>query len=271
MKIAFIGGGNMAKAIIKGLLKQNIDPNNLLVIDTNETARQAIRNQNIQCQAEISDQLKQYDVIFLAIKPDKIQLISRAITPFISQSLIISIAAGIHLSDITRWLGGHTRVIRAMPNTPATITRGMTALIANPQVNETDRSEVTQLMETIGQVIWCIDDQQIDKVTAISGSGPAYVLYFIEALQAAAIHLGLPNDMAQQLTLATFSGAIQLANNSSETPATLRRNVTSPNGTTDAAIQVFIQEKLQKIIEKGAQAAFTRACEMSNEFGEDSA
>ncbi|RKP48609.1 pyrroline-5-carboxylate reductase [Pararobbsia silviterrae] len=269
MKIAFIGGGNMASALIGGLIKQGtaaayiyaIDP----IAETRERLEKAFR---IVTADAPTGKLADYDAIVLAVKPQTLKEAAEAIRPFIAErQLIISIAAGVRSGDVARWLGGHTRIVRAMPNTPALVGLGVTGLLAAPTVNQDGRELAEQVLEAVGEVVWCNSETEIDSITALSGSGPAYVFYFMEALAKAAQNLGFPADEARRLAVGTFTGAAQLAAQSDEPLSLLRERVTSKGGTTAAAIASFMESGIAEAIVKGTSAARDRAFEMGEEFG----
>ena len=209
------------------------------------------------------------DAVVLAVKPQQLRPLAQELRPHAAQSAVISIAAGIRATDIARWLGGHDRVIRAMPNTPALVGAGITGLFALPQTPERDRELADQLMSAVGATLWVQTENLIDAVTAMSGSGPAYVFHFMEAMQAAGIELGLSAEAAQALTLATFSGAAKLATQSDEPPARLRERVTSPGGTTADALAAMAQSGVGAGIMSGIQAACLRGAELGDQLGQD--
>ncbi|GLU30696.1 pyrroline-5-carboxylate reductase [Trinickia caryophylli] len=268
MKIAFIGGGNMAAALIGGLVKRDIAASGLYAVDVNEDARKRLETQfGVRTGAAADEALGSYDAIVLAVKPQVMKQVAAALAPHLSTQLVISIAAGIRGADLSRWLGGYTRVVRAMPNTPALIGMGVTGLAALPGVDETGRTLATTVLGAVGETVWFDDEAKIDAVTAISGSGPAYVFYFIEALQAAAQELGLDDEQGRALALATFAGAAQLAVQSDEPASVLRERVTSKGGTTAAALASFDAQGVKAAIVKGVRAADARAKEMGDELG----
>jgi pyrroline-5-carboxylate reductase len=211
-------------------------------------------------------------VIVLAVKPQILQTVAATLAPFLTSAsgtpLVISIIAGIRTTDIARWLGGAPHIVRAMPNTPALIGQGITGLFARPEVSAAERARTAEILAAAGQVIWFDSEDKIDVVTAISGSGPAYVLYFIEALQQAAQELGLTAEQARTLAVSTFTGAAQLAAQSEESIGALREQVTSKGGTTAAALASFANDQVHAAIQRGAQAAYRRAVEMSEALGQ---
>ena len=267
MKIAFIGGGNMARALIGGLIRNKFLATNILVVELNtETRLKLVNDFGISSQAEINAQLSAVDVIIFAIKPQDLRTAAQSLQPYLKTQLIISIAAGIRAFDLVNWLGNYTKIIRCMPNTPALIGLGVTGLVALPSVTTTDKERATQILEAVGQSVWLEEEQQLDAVTAISGSGPAYVFYFIEAMQAAALQMGLDAGQANVLILGTFLGATQLAIQSEETVSLLRERVTSKGGTTAAALNSMNENNLQQKIIMALEAAKQRAAELGDEL-----
>jgi len=268
MKIAFIGGGNMAAALIGGLIKRGTVASDIYVVDPNESARANVQAKfGVAAAAGIDAALREYDAVLLAVKPQALKSVAQALAPELSTQLVISIAAGIRGSDLSRWLGGYTRIVRSMPNTPALIGRGVTGLVPLAGVDAEGRALATDVMGAVGETVWFDDEAKIDAVTAISGSGPAYVFYFIEALQEAANALGLDTEQGRALALATFAGAAQLAAQSEEAPGVLRERVTSKGGTTAAALAAFDAQGVKAAIVKGVLAADARAKELGDELG----
>lgn len=268
MKIAFIGGGNMAAALIGGLIKRGVAPADLYAIDVNEDARARTQTQfGIATGEQPDGTLRSYDAVVLAVKPQVLRTVAASLAPHLSTQLVVSIAAGIRGADLSRWLGGYARVVRAMPNTPALIGQGVTGLAALAGVDEAGRTLASDILGAVGTTVWFDDETKIDAVTAISGSGPAYVFYFIEAMQEAARRLGLGEEEGRALALGTFAGAAQLAAQSEETAAVLRERVTSKGGTTAAALAAFDAQGIKEAIVKGVLAADARAKEMGDELG----
>lgn len=270
MKITFIGGGNMATALIGGLKKQGFSMAGLQVVEPFEEARERLTDTfGVRCTPAIDAAALNCDVIVLAVKP---QLMKEAITPAagkLTQQLVISIAAGLRLADMGRWLGGHARLIRSMPNTPALIGAGITGLYADPSVDHEGRETAEKILSAVGKTLWIKDESLMDAVTAVSGSGPAYVFYFIEALQSAGASLGLPEETARLLAIETFVGAAQLAATSDEPVTELRARVTSKGGTTAAAIDTFASLRVATSIGHGVAAAAARGRELCDQLGQD--
>ena len=265
--IAFIGGGNMASAIIGGLVAQGFALSHLHVVEPFAEARTKLHGDfGIQAHAEAGEFLKRADLVVWAVKPQTFKDAALQVQSFTRNALHLSVAAGIRSDTIAQWL--HTqRVIRTMPNTPALIGKGITALVARDGVSPADKDWADEVIGTTGDVLWLSDEAQIDAVTALSGSGPAYVFYFMEAMREAGIDMGLDAAQAYQLAVATFIGAGELAKASSEPPEVLRQRVTSKGGTTYAAISAMEHSGIKASFIQAMQAAQVRAKEMGDEFG----
>jgi len=269
LKIAFIGGGNMARALITGLLPQLESPEQIHVIDVSQEALARLESEfGVSTSLAFDEHLQQMDVIVLAVKPQQLRDAVGEILPHLNQQLLISIVAGIRVSDISRWLQTYDKIVRAMPNTPALIGKGMTGLYAMPGVSPEQRQIAEDILAAVGLTSWLGEEHLIDAVTAISGSGPAYVFYFIEALQEAAIQLGLSADQGAQFAMATFEGAAQLALHSDESVSVLRERVTSKGGTTYAALHSLDKHHVRDAIIHAVKAAADRAHELGEEFGQ---
>ncbi|RJG07124.1 pyrroline-5-carboxylate reductase [Noviherbaspirillum cavernae] len=270
LKIGFIGGGNMATALIGGLVGKLTAAGNIHVVDPNAEALQKLeRKFGVAGAPQIGDALGQCDVIVLAIKPQQMKDVVRQLQPFVSAQLVLSIAAGIRTADLSRWLNGHAAIVRAMPNTPALIGQGITGMVALAGVSPAQRDAADAIMRAVGQTVWLDDEALIDPVTAVSGSGPAYVFYFIEAMQQAAQEMGLTAEQGVQLAIATFTGASQLAAQSSEPVSLLRERVTSKGGTTYAALTSMEASGVKDAIVLAVKAAAARGRELGEEFGKD--
>ena len=265
--IAFIGGGNMASAIIGGLVAQGFALSHLHVVEPFDAARTKLHGDfGIQAHAEAGDFLKRADMVVWAVKPQTFKDAALQVQSFTRNALHLSVAAGIRSDTIAQWL--HTqRVIRSMPNTPALIGKGITALVARDGVSPADKDWASAVIQTTGDVIWLNDETQIDAVTALSGSGPAYMFYFMEAMREAGIGMGLDATQAYQLAVATFIGAGELAKASSEPPEVLRQRVTSKGGTTYAALSAMEHSGIKASFIQAMQAAQVRAKELGDEFG----
>lgn len=267
MKIVFIGGGNMATAMISGMLQQGYAADQLRVVEIDEKQREKLRQTwAIAAFPDVEEGIKGSNIIVLAVKPQQLFELSRTLAPLLDGQLILSIAAGIRAADIGSWLNGYRRVIRAMPNTPSLVRAGVAGLYAMPEVSEIDRKNAESILSAVGSILWVDEEDMLHAVTAISGSGPAYVFYFIESMQQAGIELGLSADQAQQLSVLTFLGASKLASLSSEDVAILRDRVTSKGGTTEQAILAMEKMDMKDKIISAIHAANQRSREMSNEY-----
>lgn len=265
--IAFIGGGNMASAIIGGLLRQGMDAGQLEVVEPLAAARTALREQyGIEAQAEAGPRLQRAGLVVWAVKPQTFHAAAQQVAPHTRQALHLSVAAGIRSSSMARWLESE-RIVRAMPNTPALIGQGMTALFARPGVQDPERQRIEQVLSATGELLWVEQETQLDAVTALSGSGPAYVFYFLEAMVQAGVDMGLQRAQAHRLAVGTFAGASELARRSHEPPAVLRERVTSKGGTTYAALQSLERDGVQQHFARALEAARQRAHELGDEFG----
>lgn len=270
MRITFIGGGNMAIALIGGLKKQGFSAAGIQVVEPAEGARQRLTDAfGVRCAAAVDAAALACDVLVLAVKPQQMKEAVALLAGKLTAQLVVSIAAGLRLGDIARWLGGYSRLVRTMPNTPALIGAGVTGLYANPGVDREGCAQAEKILGAVGATLWIDDEAQMDAVTAVSGSGPAYVFYFIEAVEAAARNLGLDIATARALTVETFLGAAQLAAQSSESVTTLRERVTSKGGTTEAALLAFGASGVAGAIERGVMAAQLRGRELGDALGQD--
>lgn len=272
MKITFLGGGNMANALIGGMRKQGFSAAGIQVIDPGVVQRDALNaNYGVRCAAEVDASALNCEVLVLAVKP---QIMREALAPIagkLTNQLVISIAAGVRMQDLSRWLGGHQRIVRTMPNTPALIGAGITGLYASPGVDEEGRQATEKVLKAVGRVLWVDDEAQIDAVTAISGSGPGYVFHFIEALEQAALELGFDAAAARTLAVETFVGASLQAQSCDDPVSVLRERVTSKGGTTAAALESFAADGVLTAIIKGAKAAAARGRELGEILGNDDA
>jgi pyrroline-5-carboxylate reductase len=268
LKIAFIGGGNMAQALIGGLAGRLTAATNIHVIDVMPTTLTLLSERfGVTTAQAPTDALAACDVIVLAVKPQQLREVVSTIKPFLTSQMVLSIAAGIRAADISRWLGGHQAIVRTMPNTPALIGQGITGAYAMSGVSELQKQSADDLLRAVGETVWVTDEAQIDAVTAISGSGPAYVFYFIEAMQQAATELGLSAEQGRQLAQATFAGAAALASQSDEPVSLLRERVTSKGGTTYAALTSMEASGVKAALVKALHAAADRGRELGEEFG----
>jgi len=270
MKITFIGGGNMAVALIGGLRKQGFSAAGIQVVEPVAAARERLTETfGVRCAASLDAAALNCEVLVLAVKPQQMR---DALAPAAGQlggQLVVSIAAGLRLADIGRWLGGHKRIVRTMPNTPALIGAGVTGLYADASVGREGRETAEKILSAVGRTVWIEDEAMMDAVTAVSGSGPAYVFYFIEALESAALNLGFDAAAARLLAIETVLGAAQLAASSSDPVSLLRERVTSKGGTTEAALKSFAADNLAAVVERGVQAANARGRELGDILGQD--
>ena len=267
MNVVFIGGGNMADALIGGLLKSGFSTGQLRAVEVNGDARRRLADKHrIACFDAPQKAYRQGDVIVLAVKPQQMQEAARFCGLKDNANLIISIAAGITVVTLSRWLGGYTRIIRAMPNTPALIGAGIAGLYAPPGFAEADMRQAETILGAVGVTVRIGDPEKMDAVTAVSGSGPAYVFYFIEALEEAARELGLSDEAARLLAVHTFSGAAKLAASSSDSVAALRERVTSKGGTTEAALASMEEDRVKQAIIRAIHKANERGRELGLQF-----
>lgn len=269
MTITFIGGGNMAKALIGGLIKRGYSPSKLHVVEMCKEKCAELHNEfGVRATTELASAVEHGEVVILAVKPQQLQEVALQLAPILDGQLVISIAAGIRTQDLARWLGTQN-IVRCMPNTPALIRCGVTALYAMPAVKPDQCNRAESVLSAVGSTLWIEDEGMLDAVTAISGSGPAYVFYFIEAMQQAAYELGLDEAQARQLVLDTFLGASKLADSSQEDVAILRERVTSKKGTTERALLSLDANNVKMDIVAAIHAAAVRSKEMGDELGKD--
>ena len=265
--IAFIGGGNMASAIIGGLIHQGHPARQIEVVEPYAPAREALlKNFGITAQPEAGPALQRASIVVWAVKPQTFKDAAAQAKAHTAQALHLSVAAGIRSDSIAQWLGSE-RIVRTMPNTPALVGKGMSALYARPAVGAAERAQVEAILASTGEFLWVETEKQLDAVTALSGSGPAYVFYFLEAMTRAGTAMGLPEAQAHRLAVGTFVGASELARRSDEPPAVLRERVTSKGGTTYAALQSLEASGVAAAFEAAMRAAEQRAHELGNEFG----
>jgi pyrroline-5-carboxylate reductase len=268
MNIAFLGGGNMAGALLGGLLRTGVTTaTQVQVVEVNPGRCAQLHKQfGVTTAAEPSAALSAVEVVVLAVKPQQMRAACAALAPHLAAPLILSVAAGVRAADLARWLGTQ-RIVRAMPNTPALIGCGITGLVALPAVSAAQRDAAARIVQAVGQAVWLDAETQLDAVTALSGSGPAYVFYFIEALLEAGAAMGLNETQTRLLAVETFAGAAALAAASPEPVTTLRAQVTSKGGTTAAALAVLEQAQVKEAIVAAVRAAEQRARELGEEFG----
>ena len=269
-RLAFIGGGNMAAALISGLIKRGIAPGRLVVADPSQDQLQRlVRDFHIETAPDNASAVQGAEVVVLAVKPQLMRAVALGLAPHLQagRPLVISVAAGIPHASLARWFGPQIPLIRTMPNRPALNGFGATGLYAPAGVGAPYRALAEDLMAAVSATVWVQHESQMDTVTALSGSGPAYFFLFMEALEAAAHERGLPTDIAHRLTLETAFGAAQMARESPDTLATLREQVTSKGGTTAAALEVLNAAGLRAIVARAVAAADRRSAELAAEFG----
>jgi pyrroline-5-carboxylate reductase len=257
----------MAQALIAGLLKQGTTAQSIRVVEPLASTRQLLIDQHgVQALPQANDSLSDTQLVIWAVKPQLFQAVAQPLKDLFPQALHLSVAAGIRSDSIALWLGSE-HVVRAMPNTPALVGLGQTGLYARGAVSVEQRQQVEALLKAVGQSIWVASEDLLDAVTAVSGSGPAYVFYVLEAMVAAGERMGLSSAQAHQLAVGTMVGAAELARASSESPAVLRERVTSKGGTTHAAISSMQADGLPALFEKAMLAARDRAISLGDELG----
>jgi pyrroline-5-carboxylate reductase len=273
MTYAFIGGGNMASALIAGVIARGERAAAIRVVEplAGQRARLAERFPDLDLYpAACADAVAGTRLVVLAVKPQQMREACSAVAPFVATvPVVLSIAAGTRSADISRWLGGCGRIVRAMPNTPALVGRGVTGLYARDEVAAASREAAVALLEPAGAVLWVEREEMLDAVTGVSGSGPAYVFYFLEGLEQAARELGFAPADARRLAYATFEGAIALATASDADPATLRAQVTSKGGTTERAIATLEEAAVTAAFVRAVKAAAARATELGDAAGSE--
>jgi pyrroline-5-carboxylate reductase len=265
--IAFIGGGNMAAALVGGLVKSGRAPESILVVDPGDAQREKLKSDfGVRTLAAADASLASASMVVWAVKPQLFQAACAPCAPYIGEALHLSVMAGIRCGAIAKGTGA-ARVVRSMPNTPALIGEGIAGLFALEAVTDTDKAEVQAVLGPTGQTLWVTREEDLDAVTALSGSGPAYVFYFIESMMQAAREMGLTDEQGKRLAIATFAGATSLARSSDESPAVLRERVTSKGGTTHAALTSMEASGVKTAFVKAMRAAQERARELGDEFG----
>jgi pyrroline-5-carboxylate reductase len=268
MKTCFIGAGNMASALIGGLLAGGARVGDLCASDIDAAQRERLAARHgVATHATGVAALAGADCVVLAVKPQQLPGVAAELAPHVGGRLVVTIAAGVRIADLSRWLGGHARIVRAMPNTPALIRQGISGLYAQPDVDESDRHRAAVILGAVGEVLWVEREAMIDAVTAVSGSGPAYVFLCIEALEAAAIEAGFPAAQARALAVRTFAGAGALAAAEPESPSVLRARVTSRGGTTERGVAALEAAGLREAMREAVAAALHRAVELGDESG----
>lgn len=271
-KITFIGGGNMATSLIAGLISNNYSATDICVTDPDQGKCDALHAQyGVNAFTDNALAIADANIIVLAVKPQVMQLVCKGIAAMVqkTQPLVISIAAGLLSKDISRWLGDDVSMVRCMPNTPSLLNEGATGLFANQQVSAEQKIQSDNILSTAGINVWVDEETQLDAVTAVSGSGPAYYFLFMEAMQNAAEKLGLNKQQAKQLTLQTALGAARMAIESDDDVSILRARVTSKGGTTEQAIRTFEEKQLEDIVMQAMQAANDKAIDLAEILGKD--
>lgn len=271
LTIGFIGAGNMARALAAGLIRNGWNPDRIVLADPDAGQRTAVAEHlGVATFADNTEVVRRADVLVLAIKPQVLKDVTGELAPMVqaNRPLVVSVAAGVRTGDVERWLGGNLPVVRVMPNTPALIGSGAAGLFANTRVDAAMRDQAEHIMRAVGVVVWLKDEGLMDVVTALSGSGPAYFFLIMESLEKAAIRHGLDRDTARLLTLETAFGAAKMALEGAEEPAALRLRVTSPGGTTEAAIGVLMKSGLDKLMDDAVVAAIARSRELADMFKE---
>ena len=267
--ISFIGGGNMAQALIGGLISRGLPATRITVSDPVERVRELLQEKDVQVTEDNCAAIRDADIVVFAVKPQVLAQVLKPLQGLLANKLVISIVAGAEVNTIAHLLGTE-RIVRVMPNTPALVQIGAHGLFATAAVDEKGRQLASQVLAATGLTIWVEQEAQIDAVTAVSGSGPAYFFYMMESMIRAGKNLGLDEKTATALTLQTALGAAQMAITSANSPAELRKNVTSPNGTTQAAIEVFDHAQISQNIQAALAAAKTRSQELAKELSESS-
>lgn len=270
LRISFLGGGNMAAALIGGLVEHGFSAEAVQVVDVAvESCARLHGRFGVRAVPALDDAVLHCDVLVLAVKPQQMREALAPLAGRLTHQLVISIAAGLRVDDLSRWLGGYRRIVRAMPNTPALIRAGATGLYGDATVNDSGRQTATRILSAVGSVVWVAEESGIDAVTAVSGSGPAYVFQFIEALAAAGQAQGFDEATARRLAIDTVLGAARLAAQSDEAPGVLRERVTSKGGTTAAALASLDADGVPAAIGRAVAAAAQRARTLGDELGRD--
>jgi len=270
MNITFIGGGNMAGAMIGGLIRKRWPRTAIRVVEVAPAARARLsRAFKVKTQAALDAAAARAGCIVLAVKPQQMREVAAALKARLAGQLVVTIAAGIRLQDLARWLGGYQRIVRVMPNTPALVHAGISGLYAPATLPRPDRAVAEKVLGAVGSFVWLEREEELDAVTAVSGSGPAYVFYFIEALEAAARELGLSAEVARRLAVETFVGSAKLASRAADPPGALRLRVTSRGGTTERAVSSMEAEGVKEAIVRAVRAAAERSRELGDELGKD--
>lgn len=268
--IAFIGAGNMASALMGGLIENGYAAQSLIASDPSQEKINSLCEQwGIKGTTNNAEAIEAADVVVIAVKPQVMEAVLDPLKAVLQRKkpMLISVAAGIDLFSLDQWTGGQLPIVRCMPNTPSLVQQGASGLFANAAVNDQQKIEAQEILNAVGISVWVKDEAEIDAVIAVSGSGPAYYFLFMEAMIEAGAKLGLSPQTATELTLKTALGAATMASQSDDSPAELRRKVTSPNGTTEQAIKTLVAEGLPEVVEKAMVACRDRSITMSEELG----
>lgn len=269
-RIVFIGAGNMASSLIRGLLARGLAPGNIMACDPDTAKLHVLRDECGIIPCRMDEAATRADVIVLAVKPQVMAGVCRQLATLLpatdaSDTVFVSIAAGVSLASLEQWLGAQRAIVRTMPNTPSLVGEGATALIANDTTGQGQRELATQLMEAVGITAWVNREDEIDIITALSGSGPAYFFLMMEAMTDAATGMGLDADTARRFAVQTALGAGRLAANGDTPPDELRRRVTSPGGTTEQALRSLVDDHFTSVVQRAMQAAQQRSAELSGQ------
>ena len=268
-KISFIGGGNMAQALISGLISCGVKPSLITVADPNSEAREQLAAKGLNTVDPTADAKAAVigaDIVVLAVKPQVMKAVVSGFADVLNKQLVISVAAGLSTALLSNMLGGYSNIVRAMPNTPAMIQMGATGLYGTDDISAEQKQLATAVMEASGLVMWVDNEEHMHAVTAVSGSAPAYMFYFIESMVDGAVALGLDKEQASALAMQTMLGAAKMAMGSEDAPSELRRKVTSPNGTTQAAIESMQANDISRQIVEAMQACYDRSQALSEEM-----
>ena len=268
-KISFIGGGNMAQALISGLVGCGIKPSLITVADPSSDVREQLAAKGLNTVDPMADAKSAVigaDIVVLAVKPQMMKVVVSSFADALDNQLVISVAAGLSTDLLSNMMGGYGNIVRAMPNTPSMIQMGATGLYGTDNISAEQKALATAVMEASGLVMWVDNEEQMHAVTAVSGSAPAYMFYFIESMVDSAVALGLDKEQASALALQTMIGAAKMAMNSDDAPAELRRKVTSPNGTTQAAVESMQANEIGRQIGEAMQACYDRSQALSEEM-----
>jgi pyrroline-5-carboxylate reductase len=267
-KIVFIGAGNMASALIGGLIANKFPAQSLAATDiVASQCERLAQTFGIKSSTQVADIVAGAETIVLAVKPQQMLEVARNLRPLLEEQLVITIAAGIRSEDLARWLGGYGKIVRVMPNTPALVRAGVSGMFARPEVSAAERERAETILRAVGDALWVEREELIDAVTAVSGSGPAYVFYFIESVRRAALEMGFAPQDAQRLVMGTFAGAVQLAQASPDDVAVLRERVTSKGGTTERALASMEADQVAAHVATAVHAALRRSVELGDELG----